>query len=42
MKPKELFLDQFNACYDEENWFVPLTQALEGLTLDQAQSKTNP
>jgi uncharacterized damage-inducible protein DinB len=35
MTTKELFLDQFDACYDTENWFVPLTEALEGLTAEQ-------
>ncbi|MBK8550546.1 MAG: DinB family protein [Ignavibacteria bacterium] len=37
MTTKELFLDQFNACYDEENWFVPLIRAIEGLTMEQAK-----
>ena len=37
MTTKELILDQFDACYDTENWFVPLTEALEGLTPKQAK-----
>lgn len=36
MTTKELFLDQFNACYDEENWFKPLKETLDGLTSEQA------
>lgn len=24
------------ACHDEENWFVPMTRALDGLTAEQA------
>ncbi|MEO8665737.1 MAG: DinB family protein [Ignavibacteria bacterium] len=36
MTTKKLFIDQFNACYDEENWFVPLTKAIEDLTPEQA------
>lgn len=36
MTTEELFLDQYNACYDEENWFVPLTRAIDGLTIEQA------
>lgn len=36
MTTKELFLDQFNACYDEENWFKPLKETLDGLTPEQA------
>ncbi len=39
MTTKEFFLDQFSACYDTENWFVPLTSALDGLTVEQAQWK---
>jgi len=37
MTKKELILDQFDACYNEENWFIPLIQSLEGLTPEQAQ-----
>ncbi len=36
MTTKDLFLDQFNACYDEENWFKPLKEALSGLTPELA------
>lgn len=36
MTTKELFLDQYSACYDVENWFVPLTRAIDGLTMEQA------
>jgi uncharacterized damage-inducible protein DinB len=31
----EIFADQFNACYNEENWFLPLKTALDGLTEEQ-------
>ena len=37
MTTKELLLNQFDACYDTENWFVPLTKAVDGLTMEQAQ-----
>ncbi len=36
MTTKELFSDQYNACYNEENWFAPLTKVLEGITPEQA------
>ena len=36
MTAKELLIDQYNACYDDQNWFVPLTKAIEGLTAEQA------
>jgi hypothetical protein len=36
MTTKELLLKQMAACHDEENWFVPITKALAGLTAEQA------
>ncbi|MDQ3020234.1 MAG: DinB family protein [Bacteroidota bacterium] len=39
MTTKELFLGQFNACYDEENWFKTLKESLEELTPEQVSWK---
>lgn len=39
MTTKELILEQFDACYNVENWFIPLTKSLENLTPEQAQWK---
>ncbi len=39
MTTKDLFIDQFRACYDEENWFAPLNKVLGGLTPAQASWK---
>jgi hypothetical protein len=36
MNAKEILLHQLVACHDEENWFVPITRAVEGLTAEQA------
>ena len=36
---KEILLEQFAACYDENGWFVALLNALEGVTADQAAWK---
>lgn len=36
---KEILLEQHTACYDENNWFVSLKSALEGLTAEQAAWK---
>jgi uncharacterized damage-inducible protein DinB len=36
MNAKEILLHQMAACHDEENWFVPMIKALEGLSADQA------
>jgi len=33
---KEILLEQFNACYDENVWFVALKNALEGITATEA------
>lgn len=40
MESKQLLLEQFIACYDEPNWFVPLASALDGLTSGQASWKS--
>ena len=36
---REILLEQFNACYDENNWFVSLKTVLDGLTPEQAAWK---
>lgn len=33
---KSILLEQFNACYDENGWFVALKNALKNLTAEQA------
>ncbi|MEP7037083.1 MAG: DinB family protein, partial [Acidobacteriota bacterium] len=40
MTIKEILLEQFTACYDENNWFVALKNALANLTADEADWKT--
>ena len=39
MTTKELLLEQFTACYDENGWFVALKNALLNLTAEQAAWK---
>lgn len=39
MTTKEILLEQFTACYDEDNWFVALKNALQNLTAEQAAWK---
>ncbi|WP_026677507.1 DinB family protein [Fictibacillus gelatini] len=39
MNRKEIFLEQFTVCYNENSWFVALKNALEGLTAEQASWK---
>ncbi len=41
MTQKQLLIEQFIACYNEPNWFVPLTTALDSLTAGQAGWKSN-
>jgi uncharacterized damage-inducible protein DinB len=36
MTIKEILLEQFTACYDENGWFVALKNALKNLTAEQA------
>lgn len=36
MMTKELLLEQFIACYDENGWFVALKNAVENVTAEQA------
>lgn len=36
MTTKEILLEQFTACYDENGWFVALKNALRNLTAEQA------
>lgn len=36
MTAKEILLEQFTACYDENGWFVALKNALRNLTAEQA------
>ena len=40
MATKEILLEQFTACYDENGWFVALKNALKNLTEEQAIWKT--
>lgn len=40
MTTKEILLEQFTACYDENGWFVALKNTLENLTAEQANWKT--
>ena len=39
MNTKEILLEQFTACYDENGWFVALKNALHNLTVEQASWK---
>lgn len=36
MTKKEILLEQFNSCYDENGWFVALKNALDGLNVKEA------
>ncbi|MGC2236254.1 MAG: DinB family protein [Pyrinomonadaceae bacterium] len=36
MTTKELLLEQFTACYDENGWFVALKNAVENVSAEQA------
>jgi uncharacterized damage-inducible protein DinB len=36
---KEVLVEQFNRCYDENGWFVSVRKALEGVTAEQAAWK---
>ena len=40
MTTKEMLLEQFTACYDENGWFVVLKNAVKNLTAEQASWKT--
>ena len=40
MEAKQLLIEQFIACYNEPNWFVPLTTAIDGLTAEHAAWKS--
>ncbi|MDQ3750193.1 MAG: DinB family protein [Acidobacteriota bacterium] len=40
MKTKEILLEQFTACYNENGWFVALKNAVKNLTAKQAIWKT--
>src|SRR5688500_19256132 len=40
MQTKEILLEQFNTCYDENGWFVALKNALQNLTAEEAALKT--
>lgn len=39
MSVKEILLEQFTTCYDENGWFVALKNALHGVTAEQAAWK---
>src|SRR4030095_3515247 len=36
MTAKEIILEQMASCHNQKNWFVPLSDALAGLTAEQA------
>ena len=36
---REILVEQFDACYDENNWFVSLRTVLDGVTQEQAAWK---
>ena len=40
MTTKEILLEQFNTCYDENGWFVALKNALQNLSVEAAIWKT--
>jgi uncharacterized damage-inducible protein DinB len=37
---KDILINQMRACFDEENWFVTVQRALDGLTPPQAEWKS--
>jgi uncharacterized damage-inducible protein DinB len=39
MTTKELLIKEFSASFDEENWFIPLTRAIDGLSAEEAAWK---
>ncbi len=40
MNTKEILLEQFTACYDENGWFVALKNSVKNLSAEQAAWKT--
>lgn len=38
---KQMLVEQFSACYDENTWFVALKNALDGVTAEQAAWKAD-
>lgn len=40
MTTKEILLEQFTACYDDNGWFVALKNALKNLSAEQASWKS--
>ncbi len=40
MNTKEILIEQFTACYDENGWFVALKNVVKDLTAEQASWKT--
>jgi exonuclease V gamma subunit len=40
MSTKDVLLEQHTSCYDNNNWFVAVKNALDGLTAEQAAWKT--
>jgi uncharacterized damage-inducible protein DinB len=40
MTKKDIIVEQMKACFEEENWFVTIKKALEGITSEQAEWKT--
>ena len=41
MTAKEIILEQMAACHNKKNWFVPLSDAISGLTAEQASWNGN-
>ena len=39
MNAKQILLDQFRSCYDENGWFVALKNALQGVNAENAARK---
>jgi len=39
MSAKEVLIEQHTACYDENNWFVAVKSAIDGLTSEEAAWK---
>ncbi|SDJ65697.1 DinB family protein [Sediminibacillus albus] len=41
METKKILLQQFNACHQENTWFVSLQSAVKGISAEQASWKNN-
>lgn len=38
---KEILLEQYRSTFNKANWFVPLIDSIEGLSVEQASLKPN-